>query len=262
VDEFQNFANESFADILSEARKYKLSLTVAHQYIEQMTDEVRAAVFGNVGSMISFRVGSYDAEVLEKEFAPQFMKEDIVNLGRFQMYLRLMIDEVGSQPFSAVGMGPIQLPSKTFVKEIIDNSRAQYAQPRAKVEEDIKNWHNASQVPEKEPKDKEWKDKPKGEWKGEKKDFRTERTDRPEKKFDKPVEKTVERSVSSTAPVERHTEKPAERVGERPAERPVERPAERPTDRPQKPRDDKGEKKLISLLRWLSKNQQKISIES
>ena len=70
VDEFQNFANESFADILSEARKYKLDLTVAHQYIEQMSDEVRAAVFGNVGTMVTFRVGAYDAEVLEKEFAP------------------------------------------------------------------------------------------------------------------------------------------------------------------------------------------------
>ena len=72
VDEFQSFANESFADILSEARKYKLSLTIAHQYIEQMSEEVRAAVFGNVGTMISFRVGAFDAEVLEKEFAPQF----------------------------------------------------------------------------------------------------------------------------------------------------------------------------------------------
>src|SRR3989344_4003011 len=68
VDEFQNFANESFADILSEARKYKLNLVVAHQYIEQMTEEVRAAVFGNVGTMIVFRVGAFDAEVLEKEF--------------------------------------------------------------------------------------------------------------------------------------------------------------------------------------------------
>ena len=75
VDEFQSFANESFADILSEARKYKLSLTIAHQYIEQMSEEVRAAVFGNVGTMISFRVGAFDAEVLEKEFAPQFTRK-------------------------------------------------------------------------------------------------------------------------------------------------------------------------------------------
>src|SRR6185436_394771 len=101
VDEFQSFANESFADILSEARKYKLNLTVAHQYIEQMSDEVRAAVFGNVGTMVTFRVGAYDAEVLEKEFAPQFTIEDLVNLGRFQVYMKLMIDGVSSAPFSA-----------------------------------------------------------------------------------------------------------------------------------------------------------------
>jgi len=101
VDEFQSFANESFADILSEARKYKLNLTIAHQYIEQMSDEVRAAVFGNVGTMVTFRVGAYDAEVLEKEFAPQFTAEDLVNLGVYQIYLKLMIDNVSSQPFSA-----------------------------------------------------------------------------------------------------------------------------------------------------------------
>ena len=99
VDEFQNFANESFADILSEARKYKLNLTVAHQYIEQMSDEVRAAIFGNVGTMMTFRVGAYDAEVLEKEFSPQFVIEDLVSLGRFQCYLKLMIDGVTSAPF-------------------------------------------------------------------------------------------------------------------------------------------------------------------
>src|ERR1019366_6511692 len=81
VDEFQSFANESFADILSEARKYKLNLTIAHQYIEQMDEEVRDAVFGNVGTMIAFRVGAYDSEVLEKEFAPVFIAEDLVNLG-------------------------------------------------------------------------------------------------------------------------------------------------------------------------------------
>jgi type IV secretory pathway TraG/TraD family ATPase VirD4 len=75
VDEFQSFANESFADILSEARKYKLNLTIAHQYIEQMSEEVRAAVFGNVGTMVTFRVGAFDAEVLEKEFFPTSLKK-------------------------------------------------------------------------------------------------------------------------------------------------------------------------------------------
>lgn len=137
VDEFQNFANASFADILSEARKYKLNLTIAHQYIEQMSEEVQAAVFGNVGSMIVFRVGATDADPLEKEFAPVFMAQDLVNLGMFQIYLKLMIDGVGSQPFSATSMKPIPKPTQIFVKEIIDASRSKYASDRKEVEKFI-----------------------------------------------------------------------------------------------------------------------------
>lgn len=134
VDEFQSFANESFANILSEARKYKLNLTIAHQYIEQMSDEVRAAVFGNVGTMITFRVGSYDAEVLEKEFAPTFTAEDIVNLGAYQIYLRLMIDGIGSKPFSAGSMPPLEKPEVDSVAAIKENSRRRNTKPRAEVE--------------------------------------------------------------------------------------------------------------------------------
>ena len=150
VDEFQNFANESFADILSEARKYKLNLTIAHQYIEQMTEEVKAAVFGNVGSMITFRVGAYDAEALEKEFAPTFTMEDIVNLDKFQVYLRLMIDGVGSQPFSANTINTPPTPVPNFVPEIIDTSRSQFARPRAGVEDEIKDWHRPIEEVEKD----------------------------------------------------------------------------------------------------------------
>ncbi|MES2087694.1 MAG: type IV secretion system DNA-binding domain-containing protein [Patescibacteria group bacterium] len=141
VDEFQSFANKSFADILSEARKYKLNLTIAHQYIEQMEEEVRAAVFGNVGTMVTFRVGAYDAEVLEKEFAPQFTAEDLVNLGVYQIYLKLMIDSVGSAPFSATTMAPIEKPAVSHKDAIIASSRAQFGAPRAKVEEGIQTWH-------------------------------------------------------------------------------------------------------------------------
>lgn len=141
VDEFQSFANESFADILSEARKYKLALTIAHQYIEQMSEEVRAAVFGNVGTMISFRVGSYDAEVLEKEYAPQFTAQDIVSLGFAQVYLKLMINGIGSQPFSATTLPRPVIPEPNYVREVIDRSRAQFGQPRAVVEESIRKWH-------------------------------------------------------------------------------------------------------------------------
>ncbi len=141
VDEFQSFANESFADILSEARKYKLNLTIAHQYIEQMSEEVRAAVFGNVGTMISFRVGAFDAEVLEKEFAPQFTAEDIVNLGMYQMYLKLMIDGVSSTPFSASSILMFPEPAISYMPEIIESSRKQFASPRKDVEDAIQAWY-------------------------------------------------------------------------------------------------------------------------
>ena len=140
VDEFQSFANESFADILSESRKYKLSLTMAHQYIEQMSDEVRAAVFGNVGTMVTFRIGGYDAEVLEKEFLPQFEANDMVNLGFSQIYLKLMIDGVTSPPFSATTIPPIQLTQESHRDEIIEHSRQQFARRREDVEKDIQEW--------------------------------------------------------------------------------------------------------------------------
>ncbi len=146
VDEFQNFANESFADILSEARKYKLNLTVAHQYIEQMTEEVRAAVFGNVGSMVVFRVGAYDAEVLEKEFSPQFTMDDLVSLGFAQIYLKLMIDGVTSKPFSATTLPPVPKPPVNNRDAIIAYSRKVNARPRAEVEEEIMRWHQESQA--------------------------------------------------------------------------------------------------------------------
>ncbi len=138
VDEFQSFANETFADILSEARKYKLNLTIAHQYIEQMPEEVRDAVFGNVGTMIVFRVGAFDAEVLEKEFAPVFTAEDIVNLGFAQIYLKLMIDGLTSKPFSATTLPPLEHPEKDHKQEVVDYTRAHYAKPREGVEESIR----------------------------------------------------------------------------------------------------------------------------
>jgi hypothetical protein len=141
VDEFQSFANESFADILSEARKYKLNLTIAHQYIEQMSEEVRAAVFGNVGTMITFRVGAFDAEVLEKEFAPQFTAEDLVNLGFTQIYLKLMIDGVSSQPFSAMTTPPIKEPETSVKQQVIESSRKQFGMIRETVEQEVIEWH-------------------------------------------------------------------------------------------------------------------------
>ncbi len=141
VDEFQNFANDSFSDILAEARKYKLNLTIAHQYIEQMEETVRDAVFGNVGTTIAFRVGPLDAEVLEKIFIPTFTAEDIVNLGKYQIYLSLMIDGVGSKPFSATNMAPLPRKAITYRNEVIENSRALYAHTRGDVQGKVENWH-------------------------------------------------------------------------------------------------------------------------
>ncbi|MCX6712115.1 MAG: type IV secretion system DNA-binding domain-containing protein [Candidatus Vogelbacteria bacterium] len=140
VDEFQSFVNESFADILSEARKYKLSLTIAHQYVEQMPEEVRNAVFGNIGTTIAFRVGPFDAELLEKIFLPTFTQEDLVNLGFAQIYLTLMIDGVGSSPFSAVTLPPIVPTNVSITDKIIANSQKVYASPREKVEANINTW--------------------------------------------------------------------------------------------------------------------------
>lgn len=134
VDEFQSMMNEAFADILSESRKYKLALTLANQYIEQMEEEVRDAVFGNVGTLICFRVGPFDAEVLETVFQPTFTPEDLVNLGIGQIYLTLMIDGVGSQPFSAETIPPIEPPHVTYRDDCVMTSRHAYGRPRATVE--------------------------------------------------------------------------------------------------------------------------------
>lgn len=141
VDEFQNFATDSFANILSEARKYRLCLILAHQYIGQLVQEmntrVRDSVFGNVGTMIVFRVGAEDAEFLEREFEPDFMATDLVNLTKANVYLKLMIDGVSSRPFSAKGMPPIQRPPTNFVAEIVEHTRKTYATPLKDVEAKI-----------------------------------------------------------------------------------------------------------------------------
>jgi len=137
VDEFQSFANATFSNILSEARKYHLNLIIAHQYIEQMEEDVRNAVFGNVGTTIAFRVGPFDAEVLETVFSPRFLAPDLVNLGFAQVYLTLMIDGVGSQPFSAVTLPPITPPHMSCKDMVIAASRRNFAKPRAEVEKQV-----------------------------------------------------------------------------------------------------------------------------
>jgi hypothetical protein len=100
VDEFQNFATPDFATILSEARKYKLNLTVAHQFVAQLTDEIKEAVFGNVGTICAFRVGADDSEYLESQFEPAFSKKDLINLPIGNCYTRLLVDGHPTPPFS------------------------------------------------------------------------------------------------------------------------------------------------------------------
>jgi len=139
VDEFQNFATESFAGILSEARKYRLNLTVAHQYITQMEEPVRDAVFGNAGTIVTFRVGAADAEFLEKEYAPTFTETDLVNLDKYNAYIKLMINGITSKPFSMQTIAP---SGESFGKRdtVIQVSRERYGHRREVVEDKIARW--------------------------------------------------------------------------------------------------------------------------
>lgn len=137
VDEFQNFATEAFCNILSEARKYRLSLTLGNQYLAQLDEMtpngrstmVRDAVFGNVGTIVSFRIGAEDAEYMEKEFTPEFLAADFVNLGKYNVYLKLMIDGLSGRPFSAETLPPASKSAESYREKIIKVSRERYGTP-------------------------------------------------------------------------------------------------------------------------------------
>ena len=107
VDEFQSFATSSFVDILSEARKYRLNLILSNQYLRQIDEKIRMAILGNVGTLLSFRVGAEDAKYLSQEFYPVFSQDNLVNLPSYNIYLKLMIDGQISQPFSAETLLPV-----------------------------------------------------------------------------------------------------------------------------------------------------------
>lgn len=145
VDEFQNFATDSFAGILSEARKYRLNLILAHQYVGQLVTDVstrvRDAIFGNVGTMVVFRVSAADAEFLEKEFEPEFTIQDIVNLPNYCVYLKLMCNGVTSRPFSARSLPPFKVDTSPEIRDrIYRETQKNYARPREVVEEEIRKW--------------------------------------------------------------------------------------------------------------------------
>jgi hypothetical protein len=132
VDEFQNFATDSFAVILSEARKYALNLTIANQYISQMSEAVRDAVFGNVGSIISFRVSPDDAPFLQKYFEPQFESTDLIQQHSRYFVVTMMIDSEKAPPFSAKTLNLPVAPADSS-KQIMELSRQRYAQERSVV---------------------------------------------------------------------------------------------------------------------------------
>jgi hypothetical protein len=147
VDEFQNFVTDSFATILSEARKYRLNLIMAHQFISQLSIEkegtsahdsrMRDAVFGNTGTMISFRIGVEDAPVLAKEFAPVFNEFDVINIDRFNAYLKLMIDGSVSRPFNMQTFPKPSGASPEMAQIVRDLSNLKHGKPRTEIEHEI-----------------------------------------------------------------------------------------------------------------------------
>lgn len=136
IDEFQNFATESFVNILSEARKYRLNLILSHQYLDQVPESILKAVFGNVGNFLIFKTGSVDAERLEKEFG-EIKAYEFVNLPRFYIYTKILVDGTPAQPFLGQTFPPKPLPEINYFHEIIKLSRIKYAKNKKIVENKI-----------------------------------------------------------------------------------------------------------------------------
>jgi hypothetical protein len=152
VDEFQNFATDSFATILSEARKYKLNLTMANQYIAQMPEEVRDAVFGNVGTILSFQVGFDDAEYLSGQYGEEVLPPDLVSLSKYTAYTRLLVDGMPTKTFSLDTLPPPDFePEEGRKDKIIKLSRERYATPREIVEDKIRRWSESATVEDAKP---------------------------------------------------------------------------------------------------------------
>lgn len=136
IDEFQNFATDSIATILSEARKYRLSLIMAHQFIGQLEDKIKGAIFGNVGSMVSFRTGAEDAEFLVKQFEPVFDEHDLINIDNFNAYIKLMINNQTSIPFNLLTEPP-QKGNSRIAQAVKEYSRLKYGRDKKIVNEEI-----------------------------------------------------------------------------------------------------------------------------
>ena len=137
IDEFQNVTTDSIATILSEARKYRLNLTIAHQFIGQLKEEIKKAVFGNVGSISCFRIGSDDAEFMAKQFKPHFTEEDLLQIDNYNCYLKMLMSGETSRPFN-IRVYPPEKGSRETVEVAKEISRAKYGRPREEVEEEIR----------------------------------------------------------------------------------------------------------------------------
>jgi energy-coupling factor transporter ATP-binding protein EcfA2 len=145
IDEFQNFSTDAFASILAEARKYRLCLTLSHQYIDQLPLPIRQAVFGNVGTLIAFRIGNTDAEVMEKEFGNSIPASSLADLGRCEAVVKLLENGTNLEPFRAKMLPPLE--NRIGRKDkLIARSRERFATSRAKIDDKLKRWINAMSV--------------------------------------------------------------------------------------------------------------------
>lgn len=150
VDEFHNFATDTFDEILSEARKYRLNLTLAHQFLGQLSNKIRTTVFGNVGSIVSFRVGGEDARILSEEFNPRFSERDIINLGVRDFYIKMSIEGELCEAFSARSLDMV-LPRENNAQKVVEHSRSHYARPVSDVESILQQWEEGKFDPKTDP---------------------------------------------------------------------------------------------------------------
>ncbi len=146
IDEFQNFATERFADILTEAKKFRIGLVLGHQYLAQVDNKIKEAIFENIGTIIAFRVGAEDAQFLAREFIPEFDVDDLVNLAKYNIYLKLMINGMTSRPFSAETLPPIAPPKESNKEKIIKLSREKYGGLSNIIEGKISRWSEKKEL--------------------------------------------------------------------------------------------------------------------
>lgn len=220
VDEFQNFATDAFATILSEARKYRLNLVMANQYITQMPEEVRDAVFGNVGSLLSFQVGYDDAEYFSQQYAEDVLPNDIVNLPKYSCYMKLLVDGMPTSTFSLSTLPPPELEDEDGRREkIVRLSRERYCTPRDVVEDKIARWAGGDKKLE-EGREESKETKPKYKPKDEGKAPAKPKSDEKPKEESKPTKTTTTKEATAAATEKKSDSAKATSEPEKPASKP------------------------------------------